>query len=102
MLWLEPVVGAIHRDESIRVSVTDPEFIFEVRDLFHVFRVAHRIELLHPVLNRLPVLLLDKGKVRGRAAGFFTHSVSVVEAIGHHRMSRDFERMNFHLLVRAH
>ena len=55
------------------------EPLLEVCHLLHVGERTHLLELLHPVLNRLPVLLLNRRKIGRRAREFLlSHTVILV------------------------
>ena len=52
------------------MTVPHAELCLEVRNLLHVRLCRHLLELLHPVFNRLPVLLLNRREI-GRGAREF-------------------------------
>ena len=67
---------------NYRVGVTLAHFkiVLQKLDLFHVLFVVHGFKLLHPVIDWLPILLLDRRKVGGWAFYFFSHRSRIIQA----------------------
>ena len=56
--------------DRVRVTMPHREPLLEVCHLLHVGERSHLLKLLHPVFNRLPVLLLDRREIGRRAREF--------------------------------
>ena len=73
------------KDGHDRIGVPMPhrEPLLEVRDLLHVGKRSHLLELLHPVFNRLPILLLNRREIgRGAREFLLCHSLILFASRG--------------------
>ena len=61
---LQAVLAAEHRDDGVGMPVTHLELLLEVGDLLHMGEPGDLLQLLHPMLNGLAVLLLNRREVR--------------------------------------
>lgn len=72
---LQAVLAAEHGNDGIGVPVAHLELLLKVGNLLHVGELGDLFELLHPMLNRLAVLLLNRREVRRRTGHLlFSHA----------------------------
>ena len=56
---LQNVLATKHRDDGVGVPVAHFELLLEVGDLLHVGEPGDLLQLPHPMLNGLAILLLN-------------------------------------------
>jgi hypothetical protein len=61
---LQAVLAAEHRNDGVGMSMAHLELLLEVGNLLHMGEPGDFFELLHPMLNGLAVLLLNRREVR--------------------------------------
>ncbi len=61
---LQNVLATKHRNDGVGMPVTHLELLFEVGNLLHVGERRNLLQLLHPMINGLAVLLLNRREVR--------------------------------------